>query len=293
MTSTPGQNPGPPRARITQLWRYPVKSMLGEQLTTADIGEHGITGDRSFALVDAETGKVCSAKRHDLWGALFSMRSTLERDGVARVTLPGGTEHTTDDPHLPAALSDILGRTVTVSSTAPKGAMIEEIWDPVKGDRMYGPKSGELDGQAVIDVGASFASPGDFFDFSAIHLLTTNTVAELARLEPDPVFDVRRFRPNIVVEVDDADGFVENDWSVVRIGDLELATLMRVPRCVMTTLPQSDLPKDPGVLRATARHNMVEAGPLGELPCAGIYAAVTKGGTISVGDLVEIEHSAE
>jgi MOSC domain-containing protein len=274
--------------RIAALWRYPVKSMLGEQFETAAVGEHGIEGDRSFALIDVETGKVCSAKRYDLWGGLFAFRSALERPGLARITFPDGSERTTEDPELSDALSDVLGRPVRLSSTAPPDATIEEIWDESKGTRMYGPRVGEHDGDPVIDVMASFAAPGDFFDFSAIHLLTTNTLAELGRLEPGSRFDVRRFRPNIVVAVDDEQGFVENDWTVVRIGDVELTTLMRVPRCVMTTLPQDDLPKDTNVLRSTAKHNMVEAGPLGKMPCAGIYSAVTSSGTLRVGDAVEI-----
>ena len=275
--------------RVTTLWRYPVKSMLGEQLEGAEIGEHGVTGDRSFALIDVETGKVVSAKRHDLWGGLFSFRASLDRPGVASNTFPDGTTRSTEDADISDALSAVLGRPVRLSMTAPPDAKIEEIWDESKGPRMYGPRVGTHDGDPVIDVMASFAAPGDFFDFSAIHLLTTNTLTELERLEPDSRFDVRRFRPNIVVEVDEEAGFVENDWTVVRIGDLELTTLMRVPRCVMTTLPQGDLPKDPNVLRSAARHNMVEAGPLGEMPCAGLYLAVTSSGTVRVGDAVTVD----
>jgi hypothetical protein len=270
--------------RITELWRFPVKSMLGERLERADIGEHGITGDRSFALVDVETGKVCSAKRYDLWGRLFEFRASLERPGLARITFPDGTVRSTDDADISDAISDVLGRAVRLSSTAPPEAKIEEIWDEAKGPRMYGPRVGEADGNTVIDVMASFALPGDFFDFSAIHLVTTNSLSELARLEPDSTFDVRRFRPNIVIEVDDQSGFVENGWTSVRIGDVELTTLMPVPRCVMTTLPQDDLEKDSNVLRSAARHNMIEAGPLGPMPCVGLYLAVAGAGTVGVGD---------
>lgn len=275
--------------RVVELWRYPVKSMLGERLEEATIGEHGITGDRSFALIDDESGKVCSAKRHDLYGRLFEFRARLSEDPrVAHITFPDGSEGSTQDADISERISDVLRRKVTLSATAPENAKIDEIWPEVKGPRHYGPTIGEQDGEAVIEVGASFASPGDFFDFSAVHVLTRNTVEELQRLEPKTVFDVRRFRPNIVVEVPDAQGFVENGWKSVSIGGLKLQVLMPVPRCVMTTLGQSELPRDPGVLRSTARHNMIEAGPLGELPCAGIYASVDAGGTISVGDEVSI-----
>jgi uncharacterized protein YcbX len=278
------------KGTVTELWRYPVKSMLGEQLEEAEIGAHGVTGDRSFALIDVETGKVCSAKRWDLWGGLFRFRVHLERPGLAQITFPDGSTHATDSPGLSDRLSEALGRRVTLSATAPPGAKYEEIWDPSKGPQMYGPATGEeKEGETVIDVAASLASPGDFFDAAAIHFITTNTVAELAEREPESRFDVRRFRPNIVIEVPDDAGFVENEWKVVRIGDLELRTLMPVPRCVMTTLEQDDLPKDRNVLRSTARHNMVDTKILGEMPCAGIYAMVASAATIRVGDKADAE----
>ncbi len=273
---------------VVELWRYPVKSMLGERLESANVDEHGVSGDRSFALIDNETGKVCSAKRHDLYGRLFEFRAELtsEDPRIARITLPDGAVATTDDPDVSARVSQALGRPVTLASTSPPDAKIEEIWDDSKGSRLYGLRVGEHDGDTVIEYEASFALPGDFFDFCAIHLLTANSVAELGRLEPDIAFDVRRFRPNIVVEVPDESGFVENGWKSIRVGELELNVLMPVPRCVMTTLGQDELAKDSGVLRATARHNMIEAGPLGPMPCAGVYAAVESGASISVGDAV-------
>jgi uncharacterized protein len=274
-------------ARVTELWRYPVKSMLGERLDTAEIGEHGVVGDRTFALIDVETGKICSAKRYDLWGDLFRFRATLERPGLARITFPDGSERTTDDPELSAALSEHFGRKVQFSSTAPSNGVYEEVWDPSKGSGKYGPDTGEeFEGQSVIDVGASFWSPGDFFDAVPIHVITTNTVDELGRREPESQFDVRRFRPNIVVEAE-GDGFVENDWKHVQIGDLELQTVMPVPRCVMTTLAQDELPRDPNVLRSTARHNMIDTRVIGKMPCAGIYATVLAAGTVRSGDPVE------
>jgi len=157
------------------------------------------------------------------------------------------------------------------------------------GEKMYGPATGEeSDGNAVIAYPASLASPGDFFDVSAIHYITTNTLAEFARREPESNFDVRRFRPNIVIDVEGEEGFIENDWKVVRIGDIELNTIIAVPRCVMTTLAQDDLARDPNVLRSTARHNKLTVGGLGTMPFAGIDAAVASGGTIRVGDAVTV-----
>jgi uncharacterized protein YcbX len=276
---------------VTELWRYPIKSMLGEQVESTEITEHGVTGDRAFALIDDETGKVCSAKRHDLWGGLFRFRARLvsETPRVAHITFPDGSETTTNDADLSDKLSEVLGRKVTLSAMVPANATLEEVWDDVKGPRMYGPAVGKSGENTVIDVTVSLAAPGDFFDAAAIHLITRNTLDEFGRREPDSRFDVRRFRPNIVVDVADTEGFVENGWTIVRAGDLELRTLMPVPRCVMTTLPQDDLPKDSNVLRSTARHNMIDTKVLGDMPCAGLYAMVAKSGTLGVGDQVTAE----
>ncbi|MEX2393661.1 MAG: MOSC domain-containing protein [Actinomycetota bacterium] len=276
-------------ARVSQLWRYPVKSMLGEQVPETEIGKHGVVGDRSFALIDVETGKICSAKRYDLWGRLFEFRATLERPGVATITFPDGSTMSTDEPSISDRISGVLGRPVRLSATVPAGAKLEEVWDPSKGEQMYGPPTGdELEGQTIIDVEASFASPGDFFDFSAIHFITTNTVDHFNEIEPETTFDVRRFRPNLVIDVDGEGGFVENDWKGLRIGDVEIRTLMPVPRCVMTTLPQENLPKESNVLRAAAKHNMLDT-VAGRLPCAGIYAMVATEGTVRVGDSVDVQ----
>jgi len=83
--------------------------------------------------------------------------------------------------------------------------------------------------------------------------------------------------------------FVENGWvgRTLRLGsEVRLRVTRPCGRCVMTTLPQSDLPHDPGILRTIAQHNMQDLGEFGTLPCAGVYADVLKPGTIRCGDAV-------
>ena len=117
-----------------------------------------------------------------------------------------------------------------------------------------------------------------------VHLLTTATLDRLRELYPQGRFEVRRFRPNIVVQLASGDkGFAENAW----VGrTLAIGTAVRLSitgpcgRCVMTTLAQGDLPKDPGILRTAAQHNHVNVG---------VYAAVVRRGTICRGDPVSIE----
>jgi len=123
-----------------------------------------------------------------------------------------------------------------------------------------------------------------FFDLATIHVLTTATINRLRALYPQGQFEVRRFRPNIVVrpENDDAE-FVESTWvgRELRIGDdVVLAITDHCPRCVMTTLPQGDLPKDSGILRTAARHNEVHVGVYGEVRRTG---RVQRGDTVTLG----------
>jgi uncharacterized protein len=128
-----------------------------------------------------------------------------------------------------------------------------------------------------------------FFDIAVIHILTTSTINRLRELYPEGRFEVRRFRPNIVVESassEEKKDFIENLWvgKKLTIGedDIVLRITGLCTRCVMTTLPQGDLPKDLGILRTTAKYNHVSAG---------VYASVLhgEGGTIRRGDLVRLE----
>ena len=117
-----------------------------------------------------------------------------------------------------------------------------------------------------------------------MHLLTTATLDRLRVLYPQGRFEVRRFRPNIVVETANGEkDFVENAWigQVLAIGDaIRLSITGPCPRCVMTTLPQGDLPKDAGILRTAAQHNRANVG---------VYASVLQGGTVRRGDSVRLE----
>jgi uncharacterized protein YcbX len=142
----------------------------------------------------------------------------------------------------------------------------------------------------VIDFRASLAVPGGFYDLSAIHLVTTNSLQADAARETDSRFDERRFRPNIVVSIDGEEGFVENEWGgkQVRVGEAVLAVAIPTPRCIMTTLANDDLPKDSGVLKALADHNRVSIGTMGSFPCLGVNASVSAGGTIRRGDTVSL-----
>lgn len=261
---------------VVSLWRYPVKSMMGEELECARVHADGIAGDRLHALIDRETGKVASAKNPAKWGRLMECRAELLGDagtnaGAVRITLPDGSAIRSDEDGVDRALSDFVEREVSLASLVPASPSLEE----------YSPDMEEL---AARDVITDSAMPeGTFFDVEVIHLLTTASLRRLRAIHPEGRFDVRRFRPNVVVEpADDRDRFVENHWTgrAVSVGtEVELEVTQPCQRCVMTTLPQADLPRDPGILRATARFNKLNAG---------VYASVRKEGTVKRSDRVMV-----
>jgi uncharacterized protein len=256
---------------VATLWRYPVKSMQGEELNAADITAGGLLGDRQFAVIDRATGKVAGAKNPRKWPGFLYFRAAYTkppRAGSAlptvRVTTPGGASATTDEDELPKLLSEALAREVTLSAALPAATAEEYV----------------IDDEEV----ASFDLPaGTFFDAAVVHLLTTATLDRLRSLYPMGRFEPRRFRPNIIVATgSDTSGFVENDWvgHEIAIGEhVRLGVTMATGRCVMTTLPQGDLPKDSGILWAAAQHNNAQVG---------VYAEVIAGGPVRRGDPIRV-----
>lgn len=283
---------------VSSLLRYPVKSMLGEKLAVVDVAEGGVSGDRAYALVDDETGKVVSVKRPRRWGRIFELTATSggaasgEGGGVT-VAFPDGRRLAVDDPALPGALGDFFGRSVSIATVPPPDARFDEAWVRELKDGAspyFGVPSRTEEGDELVEAGTFMSGLGNFFNFGTVHVVTTGTLRRLAELAPDSRIDADRFRPNIVVETED-DGFVETAWQgrTLAVGPVRLSVSFTVPRCVMTTLPQGDLPADPEVLRTITRHNAVDTFSTGvAYPCVGVYADVTVAGRVAVGDAVGV-----
>ncbi|NJL23411.1 MAG: MOSC domain-containing protein [Leptolyngbyaceae cyanobacterium SM1_3_5] len=256
---------------IVSMWRYPVKSMLGEELNATDVAERGLMGDRAYALVDAETGKIISAKLPREVGRVFECRAALDSPAQVKITLPDGSIVMGDRSDINEILSEVFGRKVKLETAAPAAPSIE----------MYTP---DIDGIPEADAETNAAiRPNTFFDAATVHLLTTATLNHFQSLQPSSRFEPRRFRPNFVIKpIEGASGFVENDWvgKTLAIGDqVRLSITEPCPRCVMTTMPQSELPNDVEILRTIVKHNQGHVG---------IYASVVQGGNIRRGDPVAI-----
>lgn len=290
---------------LAELWRFPVKSMLGERLERVEVDERGVVGDRAYGLVDATDGKIVSAKNPRKWARMLDLRAGFVDEPTAAapappvvVTFPDGTAVRSDQRggRTDAALSAFLGRPVHLTSDPPPQPTMEETWSAVEGlapaDFIESTRIDTGDASEIVsDITMAMAAPdGTFFDLAALHLLTTSTLEELRRLAPGGDFDVRRYRPNLLVTTD-GDGFVENAWSgrTLRLGDAGAGMAVSFPtmRCIMTTMAQPGLDRDPSLLRTIAQHNRLTVGG-GKWACAGVYGAAAGAGAIGVGDPVEL-----
>lgn len=284
---------------VATLWRFPVKSMGGEQLRDVEVTERGVLGDRAYALIDKDTGKVVSAKSAKRFPKMLDCKAAFveaPRRGSdlppVQILLPNGTTVRSDSGEVDRVLSAHFKRNVALGRVAPEDFTIDQYHPDVEGADPGGNRdtvvATKLGSALFADLKMESPVPvGSFFDVFPLSVLTTSTLAQLDEVQPQSRFDQRRFRMNVIVKTERS-GFVENGWVGHKLGfgdGARLKTLLD-PRCVMTTLAQDDLPQDTDVLRTLVRHNREQVGDLGQYPCAGVYAVVAAPGTVRIGDRV-------
>jgi uncharacterized protein YcbX len=243
---------------VAELWRYPVKSFQGEQVDHLDLAPGGAVGDRAWAVVDPQARKVLSAKRYaDL---LFASARTEGAEVVLR--LPDGSEHAAEDPGVHGVLSAWLGREVRLERPPA---------DEVFPMEMHTGMSDES--TPLFDWPGP---PGTWVDLADAHWLTTASLRAAAARHPDGEWDVRRFRPTALIDTT-ADGFAEDGWTSLELGTVASEVLMPTPRCSMPSRAQ------PGLVRDLTIGTSIRDGHDNNL---GLYASVSRGGSITVGDTV-------
>ncbi|MFC4943572.1 MOSC domain-containing protein [Pseudonocardia sp. GCM10023141] len=265
--------------RITTMWRYPVKSMLGERLDEARLAEAGLESDRGLALIDATTGLVATAKHPRLWRDLLKYSATVTGHGVV-ITSPAGWTRDARDPGVDELLSVALGRAVRLSAERPVDATVER---PDPEDVLDRGVEAEV-AAATLEIGQG--TPGtNFVDYAPVHVITTAT---LDRIGTEQV----RYRPNLVVETPPGtEPFVENSWMGRELhigGAIVLRMTLPTPRCSVPTLEHGELPRAPHAVRIPMRENRVDVTGFGVLPCAGGYAEVVRAGVAHIGDEVTL-----
>jgi hypothetical protein len=302
---------------VQQIWRHPVKSMAGEKLEECTVGPFGIPGDRGWALRDETTGEITNGKRIPLLmecRAHYQEQPTQDTIPNVKINLPDGTEVSSGDPDVNSRLSQVLGKDVTlwplqpasnkthyrrktaaartlgrlsrfkafrdalpsIISVTNQEAGVREIFSREADEPI--PNLAALPAEVL-----EFTSPpGTYFDAFPINLLTTSSLEAMARFNRSAVWDVRRFRPNFLIQTyGQFEGLIETGWTerTLRVGSVELKCEIPCARCGMTTHGHSGLPRDPSVLRSIvkdANQNL------------GIYASVVLSGEVSLGDKVEL-----
>jgi uncharacterized protein YcbX len=258
---------------VSRIYRYPVKSMLGEDLESVAINARGVLGDRAYAVIDPAENRVGSAKIPHKWKRLYEF-SALYPPGddmtlpPPLVLFPDGIPAVATDAGIDARLSQALGKPVRMVSEKPEGLMLEAVK----------PGLDAVDLEETVD----YPLVNPFFDFAAVHLVTSATLAQMRSLYPGGDYDARRFRPNLVLDAGAEPGFLEETWlgKTIAVGPaVRLRVFKTTHRCAATTLPHHGLPNDPEILRAANRHNDGNVG---------VYATVEAPGMIRVGDTVEL-----
>lgn len=279
-------------ATVKSLHRYPVKSMGGELLQQTSFETLGIPGDRGWALRDETRGGIRGGKRFPelmgLQATCLEEPSAHARSPLARIEFPDGTSARTDDADINERLSEHLHNPVTLWPLLPADALDHY--------RRGAPESSDMEAELRRAFGRTAdeplpdlsqfpaelfeyeSPPGTYFDAFPVLLLSQASLDSMTAAAPEQRFDVRRFRPNLLLETPPGEtGFPEDAWAGKRlqIGDAIFELQMRCPRCVMTTHGFGDLPKDPGIMRALVR---AHGGDL------GVYAQVVQPGIVRAGD---------
>lgn len=249
---------------VAGLWRFPVKSLQGLAVETLRCTATGIDGDRQLAIVHRETGLVLSAKTVP---ELLDAEVVADAEGLV-IRLPDGRSASTLDrsEHVDEMLSDWLGRPVTLRWRRDHtGGGYEMTFDPPNDD---------AETYEIPVAGASFA------DLAPVHLLTTATLEHARSREPSFDWHVRRFRPNILLDVD-GPPFMEDSWAggEISVGEARLAVSQPTVRCALPLRAQPGLPRARGLYRAL---DTLHANHL------GVYASIAAPGRVSVGDAVTV-----
>ena len=247
---------------VAQLWRYPVKSMQGERLPAVTVQGDGLEGDRRWGVRDELTGRVLTARREP---RLLEATARLRQDAQPVIELPDGIDVVGMGETTDRAVRDWLGRPVRLVEAAAHGDRAEYFADATD------------DASEAIEW---TMPPERFVDAMPLLLVTTASLRAGAALHRAGDWDVRRFRPNVLLE-SSGEGWLEDAWCgrVLRIGEVEVVPQQPCIRCTMVTRPQPGLSRDVDIYRTLARHH---GGNL------GVWTAVLNGGTIAENDVAQL-----
>ncbi len=271
---------------VTELWEYPVKSMIGNRIPDGEFTELGLIGDRIWALRDVERGFVANTRQTP---GIMRLAAAHAGGGAVTITLPDGRTVRSSDHDADAVLSAELGRDVRLESLRPADDLDfyrrkpdDSVTDPMAYLRdIFAREDDEPlpDFAKFGDKIVEFESPpGTFYDCFPLLVLSTSALRSMAEALPDSVVDVRRFRPTFVVDTGDEPGHPEFGWAGRRfaVGSAVIEVVNDCPRCAaITKQVTDDVPQD----RAILRHVVKDLGQ-----AVGVYCNVVQPGIITQGD---------
>lgn len=302
---------------VKEIWRHPVKSMAGERLDDCTVLSLGMPGDRGWALRDEVAKEITNGKQIPMLMQCAARYREEPRNGEiphVDIAFPDGTTIGSDSPDVNTRLSEMLGKSLTLWPLQPAsnkahyrrnktGARLAGVMGRfsvfhalLRAMISFGSMNRDLREafsreahEPIPDISTlppevlEFTSPlGTYFDAFPIHMLTTASLDTMSRLNRDAVWDVRRFRPNFLIQTAAGiEGLVESEWAgkTLRIGSVELKCEIPTMRCGMTMQAQREFPKDPTVLRSIVKDADQNLG---------IYASVVTIGSVREGDQVEL-----
>ena len=282
--------------RVSQLWRYPVKSMAGEQRESVEIDQNGVAGDRGWAVREVEADVTRNAREMPKllqFASAYAESPNFERRSPAvTITTPDNAQVQSADADRDRQLSEILGRPVMLTPLHPaddltwyaRGQMPEGV-DPMAALRqLMGMEEGDPlpDFSGIPEALQSFSTPpGTYFDCYPIHIMTTSSLDTLAGVGGGDDVDVRRFRPNVLIDTGDAEGLLEVDWTGkrLRLGEVVIEMRTTTVRCSVPAHSQREFGSSRAVGRALIEHTKQHLGS---------YCNVLEGGSVNVGDEVAL-----
>ena len=281
---------------VSQLWRYPVKSMAGEQLSAVDIDSNGVAGDRGWAVREVEADVTRNAREMpkllQFAASYAEDPSFARRSPAVTITTPQEVQVQSADDDRDAQLTEILGRPVTLTPLHPaddlawyaRGTMPEGA-DPMA---MLRQLLGMEDDDPIPDLSGlpqdlqGFSTPpGTYFDCYPMHIMTTSSLNTLAEVGGGDDVDVRRFRPNVLIDTGENEGLLEVDWTgkKLRLGEVVIEMMTTTVRCSVPAHAQRDFGSSRAVGRALIENTKQHLGS---------YCNVLEGGTVKIGDEVEL-----
>ncbi len=280
---------------LKTIYRYPVKSMGGHTMASTAVSEKGILGDRCWAVKDEVRGGIKGGKRFpELMGMaaeLLADPSATDHSPTARITFADGSTVETGDADANDRLTEAIGASVSLWPLLPQDQLehYKRIPPPegVDMDAVWREVFARTPDEPLPDLSvfpefliAYESPPGTYFDAFPLLIMSESSLATMQTTSEASQFDVRRFRPNLVIDTDQ-DGFPEDAWvgREARLGKARLKLEVTCPRCVMTTHAFDELPKDPKIMRQLVQRNN------GNL---GLYASVLVPGQVSVGDRLQL-----